>query len=420
MGTHAPLVLPADDVLSGLGALLDAAAVGERVREAGSDVDGGFLFYLKYKFWTSCVAAYEFRRAGSGERVVYYGKCLVFVPFLLASAKAFRHRWSAPASGPPSSPAGGEGTPLRLPQRRTARQSANPGQAQKAPPSRFGSSPPAPHRGTPDEPHPLQAGAARRLPVGERRRGRRRRIWCRRVLLARLWERRGVSGVPTHGDPRERLRKARRPDPSALRLRPRAAAPRHGGSFRPSSTSASRPSEPSPSLPARRRPWRVFTVLRATSLRRDRGGLPGRRDRDECDAPLPVGRGGRPGAPDPGGTPKDRARSVHGHGVRARGLPPGQVVVDGESVGLLDFDRAHLGSPCADVGAFAHLHIHGSTAAFETRSLSRAPSSTPTPRVPTASRRASSAGGRPSPSCCSRSNPSAVSTQAGPTRSCGS
>ena len=101
MGAPIALVLPSDDVLSGLGLLLDADAVSARLRQAGHDLVGGELTYLKYKPRTSCVAGYEFGRAGSGRRAVYYGKCFRPSQFSLASDKVRRHRWTAPPSGPP-------------------------------------------------------------------------------------------------------------------------------------------------------------------------------------------------------------------------------------------------------------------------------------------------------------------------------
>ncbi len=99
-GTEPPLAPPTDDVLGGLPLLLDTAAVGEQLRRAGNEVEGGFPFYLKYKPRTSCIAAYEFRIPGTGERAIYYGKCFAPSQFPLARHKASHHRWTVPASGP--------------------------------------------------------------------------------------------------------------------------------------------------------------------------------------------------------------------------------------------------------------------------------------------------------------------------------
>ena len=96
----AGLALPIDKGLPGLGLLLDVTAVRDRLRRADHDIEGGSLFYLKYKPGTSCIAAYAFLRPGSGERAVYYGKSMGPQQFPLAHDKASRHRWTEPTVGP--------------------------------------------------------------------------------------------------------------------------------------------------------------------------------------------------------------------------------------------------------------------------------------------------------------------------------
>jgi aminoglycoside phosphotransferase len=360
MGTHAPLVLPADDVLGGLGALLDAAAVGERVREAGSDVEGGFLFYLKYKPRTSCVAAYEFRRAGSSERVVYHGKCLAPAPFLLASAKASRHRWSAPASGPPVLP-WPEANALLFA---------------------------FPNDGRLDglrilaKPRKLRRLASAHLP-------QLRAEGLRTSLIRYKPERRAVfrsgngheaeDAVPGAGEFYWRVY-GNGEGPAVFRrmaILASALAGREARTPRPYAYDPERQILAMAALSGRpldeclETERAVATVASAAEALARLHGVPGHdleprpledllgaasatREMLSCLSEEAGAQAGRiletlrRTAPDP----SVAVGFVHGD------FHPGQVLVGREGVGLLDFDRAYLGSPCADVGAFlAHLHV---------------------------------------------------------------
>ncbi|HLG93515.1 MAG TPA: hypothetical protein VI546_01625, partial [candidate division Zixibacteria bacterium] len=97
--------LPQDEVLTGLPLLLDLEAVRERLNFEGASVEGGRIFYLRYKPKTSCIAAYEFERidAATGEKkpAVYYGKGMTTNAYLMAATKAENHRWIEVAPGYP-------------------------------------------------------------------------------------------------------------------------------------------------------------------------------------------------------------------------------------------------------------------------------------------------------------------------------
>jgi len=96
--------LPPDEILTGLPLLLDAAAVRQKLNAADADIDGGRIFYLRYKPKTSCIAAYEFERqdatTGGKKTVTFYAKGLMPNAYLLARAKAENHRWIEVPSGP--------------------------------------------------------------------------------------------------------------------------------------------------------------------------------------------------------------------------------------------------------------------------------------------------------------------------------
>lgn len=97
--------LPQDEVLTGLPLLLDLEAVRERLNSEGASVEGGQVFYLRYKPKTSCIAAYQFERLdpATGERkpAVYYGKGMATNAYLMAATKVENHRWIDPQAGPP-------------------------------------------------------------------------------------------------------------------------------------------------------------------------------------------------------------------------------------------------------------------------------------------------------------------------------
>jgi len=96
--------LPQDEVLTGLPLLLDLEAVRERLNTEGASVEGGQVFYLRYKPKTSCIAAYEFDRldAATGEKkpAIYYGKGMTTNAYLMAATKAENHRWVDVPAGP--------------------------------------------------------------------------------------------------------------------------------------------------------------------------------------------------------------------------------------------------------------------------------------------------------------------------------
>ncbi len=97
--------LPQDEALAGLPLLFDLEAVRERLNSEGASVEGGQVFYLRYKPKTSCIAAYEFERLdpATGERkpAVYYGKGMTTNAYLMAATKAENHRWIEVAPGYP-------------------------------------------------------------------------------------------------------------------------------------------------------------------------------------------------------------------------------------------------------------------------------------------------------------------------------
>ncbi|MCI0330425.1 MAG: aminoglycoside phosphotransferase family protein [candidate division Zixibacteria bacterium] len=96
--------LPPDEVLTGLPLLLDAAKAREALCAAGAEVEEGRIFYLRYKPKTSCIVAYEFARKNSetGERepVIFYAKGTTTNGYLLSATKAENHRWVDVPFGP--------------------------------------------------------------------------------------------------------------------------------------------------------------------------------------------------------------------------------------------------------------------------------------------------------------------------------
>ena len=100
--------VPHDARLSGLPQLLDTAAVRERLNAAGAQVEGGQVYYLRYKPGTSCIAAYQFTRTDptTGEEVpaVFYGKCATRDSFEVAYEKVRAHRWLTTSPGAPVIP----------------------------------------------------------------------------------------------------------------------------------------------------------------------------------------------------------------------------------------------------------------------------------------------------------------------------
>ncbi len=98
------LPLPPDEVLSGLPLVLDVAKVRERLNAEGLQLAGGRIFYLRYKPKTSCIAAYEFERknpeTGEREPIIFYAKGMTTNSYLLAATKAENHRWVEVPFGP--------------------------------------------------------------------------------------------------------------------------------------------------------------------------------------------------------------------------------------------------------------------------------------------------------------------------------
>ncbi len=96
--------LPPDDILTGLPRLLDVAKAREALQAAGANLQGGRIFYLRYKPKTSCIAAYEFEmknpETGDGEPAFFYAKGMTINEYLLAATKAENHRWVEPPFGP--------------------------------------------------------------------------------------------------------------------------------------------------------------------------------------------------------------------------------------------------------------------------------------------------------------------------------
>ncbi|HEU4437591.1 MAG TPA: hypothetical protein VFR89_09010, partial [candidate division Zixibacteria bacterium] len=89
--------LPPEEVLTGLPLVMDAAKAREALGDSGVEVEGGRIFYVRYKPKTSCLAAYEFERknpeTGGREPVVFYAKGMTTNGYLLAATKAENHRW---------------------------------------------------------------------------------------------------------------------------------------------------------------------------------------------------------------------------------------------------------------------------------------------------------------------------------------
>ncbi|MGH8003440.1 MAG: aminoglycoside phosphotransferase family protein, partial [Limisphaerales bacterium] len=96
--------LPPDEVLTGLPLFFDAAKAREALAAAGAEVEGGRIFYLRYKPNTSCIAAYEFERKNpeteKREPVIFYAKGMTTNAYLLAATKAENHRWVDVPFGP--------------------------------------------------------------------------------------------------------------------------------------------------------------------------------------------------------------------------------------------------------------------------------------------------------------------------------
>jgi len=89
--------LPPEEVLTGLPLVMDAAKAREALGDSGVEVEGGRIFYVRYKPKTSCLAAYEFERknpeTGGRELVVFYAKGMTTNGYFLAATKAENHRW---------------------------------------------------------------------------------------------------------------------------------------------------------------------------------------------------------------------------------------------------------------------------------------------------------------------------------------
>lgn len=83
--------------MTGLPLVMDAAKAREALRDSGVEVEGGRIFYLRYKPKTSCIAAYEFERNNpktlAREPAVFYAKGMTTNAYLLAATKAENHRW---------------------------------------------------------------------------------------------------------------------------------------------------------------------------------------------------------------------------------------------------------------------------------------------------------------------------------------
>ena len=106
--------IPWDDKLTGLQLLFDVNAVRQRLNSAGYEVEDGRVSYVRYKPGTNCIAAYEFAHTDSltvNERVVYfYGKCFTKPDFELALDKARNHRWADARLLSPATPFGNRNT----------------------------------------------------------------------------------------------------------------------------------------------------------------------------------------------------------------------------------------------------------------------------------------------------------------------
>ena len=102
------ITLPQDSTLTGLRHLFDVQTVREQLNAAGADVEEGRVFYVRYKPNTNCVAAYEFTRkdplTGEKESAYFYGKCSTSDDFTLALRKAQNHRWLDTRAGSPVIP----------------------------------------------------------------------------------------------------------------------------------------------------------------------------------------------------------------------------------------------------------------------------------------------------------------------------
>jgi len=98
------IALPPEEILTGLPLVLDVAKVRQRLNADGFQLAGGRIFYLRYKPKTSCIAAYEFEEknleTGTNEPVIFYAKGMTTNGYLLAATKAENHRWVDVPFGP--------------------------------------------------------------------------------------------------------------------------------------------------------------------------------------------------------------------------------------------------------------------------------------------------------------------------------
>jgi aminoglycoside phosphotransferase (APT) family kinase protein len=91
---------PKDEVLPGLGALLDVARLNALIAEAmgtAAGISDARISYVRYKPGTSCIVACSARGeridAGAPSELIFYGKCYLESDFAAAARKAETRRW---------------------------------------------------------------------------------------------------------------------------------------------------------------------------------------------------------------------------------------------------------------------------------------------------------------------------------------